>query len=119
MVSILARVEVPAALWRKHRLGELDAGDAQVLVEAFEADLFGDRDHPPCFVTVALPAAILDSAARMTAVHGLRAYDAVQLASACAAREADPACDALACFDGTLGRAAAAEGFSLVTAAAG
>jgi predicted nucleic acid-binding protein len=116
VVSILVRVEVPAAIWRKQRIGELDATNAQVLVEAFEADLFGEAAHPPTLVTVSLPPAILDSAARMTAVHGLRAYDAVQLASACAVRAVDTRCDAFACFDGALRRAAGAEGFRLVPA---
>jgi hypothetical protein len=35
IVSAIARVEVPAALWRKERLGELDAAQAEVLVQAF------------------------------------------------------------------------------------
>lgn len=30
IISQLARVEVPAALWRKHRLGELSAADTSV-----------------------------------------------------------------------------------------
>lgn len=30
VVSQAARVEVPAALWRKHRMGELPAADAAV-----------------------------------------------------------------------------------------
>jgi predicted nucleic acid-binding protein len=114
VISMLARVEVPAALWRKHRLGELDAADTRILVDAFEADLFGDDHDPPRFVTVAVPPQLLDSAARLTAVHGLRAYDSVQLASACAAQHADPLCATFACFDSTLRRAAAAEGFELV-----
>lgn len=116
MVSVLARVEVPAAIWRKQRIGELDVADAQVLVETFEADLLGDDDHPPTFVTIALPPTLLDAAARMTAVHGLRACDSVQLASACAARAVDARCGCFACFDATLRRAAGAEGFALVPA---
>jgi predicted nucleic acid-binding protein len=114
VVSALARIEVPAAIWRKLRLGQLSAGDAQVLVNEFEADLFGDERAPARFNVVGLPLALLDLAARLVAVHGLRAYDAVQLATGLAVREADPSCAAFACFDGTLRRAAAAEGFSLV-----
>jgi predicted nucleic acid-binding protein len=116
-VSVLARVEVPAALWRKNRVGALEAGDVQVLIGAFEADLFGDFDRRPCLVAVAITPAILDSAARLTGVHGLRAFDAIQLATACAAHAADPGCDTFACFDAALGRAAAAEGFALLPAA--
>jgi uncharacterized protein len=114
VISLLTRVEVPAALWRKHRMGELDAADARVLVDAFELDLTGDDREPPRFAIVALPTSLLESAARLTGVHGLRAYDAVQLASACAAQAADGECDTFACFDSSLRRAAAAEGFTIV-----
>lgn len=50
------------------------------------------------------------------AVHGLRAYDAVQLATAQAVREAAPGCAAFAAFDKNLRGAAAMEGFALVPA---
>jgi hypothetical protein len=35
VVSALSRVEVPAALWRKHRQGELSAQDVGVLAADF------------------------------------------------------------------------------------
>ncbi len=114
LVSALTRVEVPSALWRKHREGELDAADAQVLVEAFEADLLGEPDGRPRLVAIALPTRLLAAAARLAGVHGLRAADAVQLASACAARDADPRCETFVCFDAGLRRAGAAERFALV-----
>jgi hypothetical protein len=44
----------------------------------------------------------------------VRAYDAVQLASALAARAANPGCREFACFDEGLRAAAAREGFALV-----
>lgn len=109
-----ARVEVPAALWRRHRLGELDLAATQVLTDDFEADYFGTEDDPPRFAAVAVTPAVLDEAARLCATHGLRAYDAVQLSSALAARCVDSACASLAAYDGALRRAAAAEGFRLV-----
>lgn len=114
VISQIARVEVPAALWRKHRSGELDADSASVLVLAFEADYFGTEDEPPRFAAVRLAETVLDDAARLSGVHGLRAYDAVQLATARAAVDADPSCTAFAAFDRTLRAAAAAEGFGLV-----
>jgi predicted nucleic acid-binding protein len=52
--------------------------------------------------------------ARLCAVHALRAYDAVQLACALAARDAVPECQTFAAFDRQLRAAAAAEGFALV-----
>lgn len=110
VVSALARVEVPAALWRKTRTGELPREDAGQLSAAFAAD-YADAD---LMVAVAARGPVLDDAARLVAVHTLRAYDAVQLASARAAREADDQIDGFACFDAGLREAAAAEGFALV-----
>ncbi len=115
-VTQLARVEVPAALWRKERLGELSADDARLLTADFEADYFGADSEPPRFAAVATTAGILDEAAKLCASHGLRAYDAVQLSSALAVRHADESCTAFAAFDRSLRRAAAAEGFDLVPA---
>jgi uncharacterized protein len=113
-VAQLARVEVPAALWRKQRLGELSVDDARLLAADFEADYFGADSELPRFAAVATTVGILDEAARLCAVHGLRAYDAVQLSSALAVRHADDSCTAFAAFDRSLRRAAAAEGFDLV-----
>jgi uncharacterized protein len=115
-VAQLARVEVPVALWRKQRLGELSVDDARLLAADFEADYFGADSEPPRFAAVATTAGILDQAARLCASQGLRAYDAVQLSSALAARRADESCTAFAAFDRSLRRAAAAEGFDLVPA---
>ena len=114
VVSQLARVEVPAALWRKHRLGEIDAADTAVLVSAFEADYFGGVDQDPRFVAVAVTPGLLDDAARLVGVHGLRAYDAVQLASAVATRVAVGGTTVMASFDKALSAAAAAEGLALM-----
>jgi uncharacterized protein len=114
VVSALARVEVPAAIWRKHRMGELDPADATILVAAFEADYHGSAQDQPRFGVLALTATVLDAAAALAGVHGLRASDAVQLASAKAAAEAIPDCRTVAAFDGTLRTAAAKEGFALL-----
>ncbi len=113
-VAQLARVEVPAALWRKQRTGELSAEDASVLTADFEADYFGTDSEPPRFAAVAATGRVLDEAARLCASRGLRAYDAVQLSSALAVRRADESCSAFAAFDRALRTAAAAEGFELV-----
>lgn len=115
LVSELARVEVPAALWKKHRAGELSADDARLLVDQFTADLRGTRSTSPRWLTLAITSRILDRAAELAGRHGLRAYDAVQLATALTARAADPGLDLFVCFDKGLNKAAEAEGFSLVT----
>lgn len=115
VVSQLARVEVPAACWRKYRMGQLTPDQVTVLVAAFEADYFGAPDEQPRFAVVAADASILDSAARLVAIHGLRAYDAVQLASALAVRLVDPECRTFVAFGAELTAAAAAEGFDVAT----
>jgi uncharacterized protein len=107
VVSSLARVEVVAALSRKERSGELSADHAGVLVAAFEAD-WHDARSP--FVPVAVGEAVLEEAAALSRRHGLRAYDAVQLACAVSARAADVDLDRFLCFDGELAAAAAREG---------
>jgi uncharacterized protein len=113
-VAQLARVEVPAALWRKQRMGELSASDARLLTANFEADYFGSDAEPPRFAAVAAVGSLLDEAATLCASHGLRAYDAVQLSTALAVRRVDGSCEAFAAFDRSLRTAAAAAGFNLV-----
>lgn len=114
VISNLARVEVPAAFWGKVRAGELDAGDAEVLVRAFEYDFHGDEVTGPAFAAVSLGGPMLVEAAHQAARHRLRAYDAVQLACAVAARGADPSVHAMAVFDSSLRTAALAEGFDVL-----
>lgn len=107
IVSALARVEVIAALSRKERSDELAAQDAEVLVSAFVAD-WHDPESP--FVPVVVGERVLDEAAMLSRRHGLRAYDAVQLASAVSARAAGIDVDRFLCFDAELASAAAREG---------
>ena len=111
VVSALARVEIPAALWGKHRSGEIESDDASVLTAAFEYDYHGGPVDEPRYATIPVTEAVLVDAARQAARHRLRAYDAVQLACAVAARAADPAIDSMVVFDKSLRDAAIAEGF--------
>lgn len=113
-VSTLVRVEIPAALWRKYRMGEFTRPQTSTLVEEFEADFFGSAHETPRFSPVSPTPALLNSAARLCAVHGLRAYDSVQLSTALAIRGADATCTDFAAFDTRLRDAAAAEAFRLV-----
>jgi uncharacterized protein len=113
VVSALVRVEVPSALWRKVRMGELEEADARVLLSAFELDFHGEGRSGSRFAIVALKESVLVAAAGEAAAHGLRAYDAVQLASAMAVRELDPRCSHFACFDTDLRGAASRSGFFL------
>jgi predicted nucleic acid-binding protein len=114
VISAIARVEVPSALWRKARMRELDDSAARILTSAFELDFHGELESQPRFTIVSLTEPVLVAAAREAARHALRAYDAVQLASALAVRAADPRCSDFACFDAELRRAASREGFTVV-----
>lgn len=113
-VSIIARVEVSAAIWRKHRMGEVDVPIAVELGEEFEADWFGTYTDKPRFIVVPLNDVVLERAAGLAASPGLRAHDALQLASALAAREAQPQLSAFACFDRDLRSAAFQFGLTLI-----
>ncbi len=116
-VCAVARVEVPAAFWRKHRLGELDAVDAGVLTSAFEADYYGTSTEAPRFVVVPVTPAMLDTAAGLCARYPLRGFDAIHLACALAVRRVDAGVSTIAVYDRTLRAAAAAEGLAVLPAA--
>lgn len=120
VMSALSQVEVTSAIWRKQRIGELTPNRARVLVDGFLADLdaVGSPDPPAgvTYLAVAASTTVLDTAVTLCAIHGLRAYDAVQLASAVQARAADPRLTEFVTYDGALHRAAAAEGFTVYPA---
>ena len=108
VVSALSGVEVPSAFARLRRDGHLSGAQADVLHRRLTRDLSGGD------LVVLDVDPVLDAAARLLQRHPLRAGDAVQLASASAAREVDPSVTELLCFDRRLGAAAAAEGFLVV-----
>lgn len=103
-------MEVPSAIWRKHREGGLSQEDGAVLIHALEADWHVAQRYAIVEVTDDL----LDHAARLVARHSLRAMDAVQLSSAVAAQSADPSVAELVCFDGDLAAAARVEGLRVI-----
>lgn len=106
-VSGLARVEVVSALTRKHRAGGVSADDLDLLVAEFDAD-WADG----VYVVIATTPHVLCRAAEQARRFGLRALDAVQLASALLARDT-VGVSSFAGFDRRLNRAAAACGFEL------
>ena len=110
-VSSLAQVEVSAALWRKQRFDRRRAGDVRLVAEAFRrdlADLTGEVAMLPVVTTV--PS--VERATSLVARHPLRAYDAIQLATALTVRDVAPVGEFLA-FDQALCAAAASEGFDV------
>lgn len=100
-------------MWGKQRAGTLSVTGVDQLNTAFELDWHGSQTHLRRFTIVDVVPELFASAARIAGRRGLRAYDAVQLASAEAARAADPGCDTFACFDASLRDAAARSGFAL------
>jgi predicted nucleic acid-binding protein len=113
-VSELSAVEVLSALWSKQRRDAISADRASVLVQRFQVDLFGSPSRPARFTVVPLRSEVLRDAATVVGPRALAAGDAIQLASALAARRADPEATTFACFDRRLRAAAAAEGFALM-----
>lgn len=111
VTTSLAAVEVSSAIWRLHRMGELSASDAGVLADRARADLSGSD---PAVVVVPPTTPVILEAARLTGTASLRAYDAVQLATALVARSAYPDLAEFACFDEALSGAAAAHGFAVL-----
>lgn len=111
IVSLLARVEVPSALWRKERDGQIALETVSRLIPEFEVDVRGRPDQPPRFSVVPVGVPIADRAARLCATDPLRAYDAIQLATVLTLTGT---VERFACFDSALRDAAARRGVPLV-----
>ncbi len=110
-VADLTRVELPAALWRKSRTGALDRKACGALVRRFEQEL--DR-AAGILVPVLVGRDALRRASDLTGMHGLRAYDAVQLSVAMGVAEVESSCRTFASLDRDLNLAARREGFELL-----
>lgn len=112
VVSALSLTEVLAAIWGKVLRGELSEQQAWVLDRAFLTDVREGR-----FEVVPVAAGVIARSFECIRRHSLRGADALQLASALLAREADPEVGAMAVFDNRLRAGASAEGFALLPAA--
>lgn len=75
-VVSIARVEVVAAITRRARAGSLSPDDASAACAQFEADLAADCQ------TVDVTETLITLAVTLARTHGLRGYDAIQLAAA-------------------------------------
>lgn len=107
-VAEIVRVEVVSAFWRKARMGDIAPEVCARLVERFEDDL--DLELGP-LVAVSIDRDTVKEAARLAGVHGLRAYDAVQLASALTVRSIDADCQVFVTYERELLAAAQREDF--------
>ena len=104
--SALAYVEARAALARRRRAGDLTPAEYRRLVRGFEEDWDG-------YLQIDVSTAVLREAAGLAEASGLRAYDAVHLASARVLRERAGEVT-FACWDRALERAATGQGFRLL-----
>lgn len=78
-VATIAGVEVVAAIARRFRAGAIASADASQAIHRFSADFSHDFD------LIQITPWLIDEAMRLAERHGLRGYDAVQLAALLAA----------------------------------
>jgi predicted nucleic acid-binding protein len=112
VISAVSLTEVVAAIWGKVARGELYDAHAAVVDRAFIADVRAGR-----FVVLPVTEEVVIRSLVCVRRHPLRAADALQLASALLARDADAALSTMAVFDRRLRTAAGAEGLALLPAA--
>lgn len=104
--SIVTRAEVAAAFAKARRVGAIDEPTAVAVMEAFRADW-------PNLVRIAATEHVVGVAETLAWQHGLRGYDAMQLASAVSWRSVIGQTITVSTFDKQLWDAAGAEGFDL------
>jgi predicted nucleic acid-binding protein len=105
-VARIIDVEMTAAVARRRRLGSISPAEAGRALAAFRQD-FAQQYR---IVELAIP--LLQQASQLADRHGLRAYDAVQLAAAHEIHAADPSLTLLS-SDAELNAAATAEGLTV------
>lgn len=76
-VSRITRVEVASAVVRRMRGGSLTQDQADLILSQFKEDVVSE------FVTLEITPSVLDEAIGLVVKPRLRAYDSVQLATAC------------------------------------
>jgi predicted nucleic acid-binding protein len=99
-IARISEVEVASALVRRMNAGDLDLEDTEAHLAALSHDL-------ELFEVVEIRKPVITGARELVRVHGLRAYDAVQLAAALRARGGGAL--TFLCADGELADAAEAE----------
>jgi len=105
VTSLVTYAEARAAFARLHRVGGLTTDAFRAVVTLFE------RDWSRC-VIIAIDEALVRRAGGLAERHGLRGYDAIQLATALEARPRQGTL-VFGCFDDRLNRAAVREGLVL------
>jgi uncharacterized protein len=103
--SSIAYLEARAAFARRRRAGHLSGPEHRRIVRDFEADW-------PRYGQVDVSESLIRDAARLAEAYGLRAYNAVHLASARIVAGDDDRRLVVATWDGELESAALEEGFT-------
>ncbi|MCC7360105.1 MAG: type II toxin-antitoxin system VapC family toxin [Anaerolineales bacterium] len=103
--SLLARVELPAAVAKAVRMHWLSAADGERALKAFRAEW-------PSLLAVQVTESLVIRADNLAWEHGLRAYDAVHLSAALIWQEALGEPVTVATFDKQLWQAANAVGLA-------
>lgn len=110
-IAQVALTEVVATLCRKAREAAISVADRDTLIDSFR------QDSLSAYVILAVTSETYTYAGDLCRAHTLRAYDAVQLASALALRDEAAASNAptptFLCADNALLRIARAEGLSV------
>lgn len=75
-IALVTGAEMVAAVTRKMRTGAVPPHDVQVAISTFKSHF------KTAYLIVLVPAAVVDLAMALAERHGLRGYDAIQLASA-------------------------------------
>ncbi len=107
LISSLAAVEFTAAVHSAERSGRITISGGAELIASFRHDLSSR------LIRRMITDSVLDNAVALTGYYPLRAYDAVQLATALAVAESGES-SVFVCSDINLLRAASAEGLSCV-----
>jgi uncharacterized protein len=105
-IARIARPETVAAITRRERGGHIAPANAATALADF------DLDFAQQYLIIAMSDALIDHAALLARNHGLRGYDAVQLAAALEVWAQIPT-TVLISADGDLNAAAAAEGMAV------
>jgi uncharacterized protein len=105
-IARITRPETVAAITRRERGGHIAPADAITALNDF------DQDFAQQYLIVAMSDALIDHAAVLARTHGLRGYDAVQLAAALEVWSQIPS-TVLVSGDGDLNAAATAEGMAV------
>jgi uncharacterized protein len=78
VIAAIAGVEITAAITRRAKGGSIDSADAAALYHQFRIDLETE------YQVIEISDRIIAAAMNLAQAQGLRGYDAVQLAAACA-----------------------------------